>query len=156
MAFGQYARIGKRLEREREVGYREPAKDAGFPIPREQVRGGRMTNAQVLSGAEPEGWVDAIRTAHNEVTRDYITHRVVRLRETDIAVIYLNGDIALDTGGWNTVTTRAHMMGVLSREGHPAVGIYGAKCNKGRNVLNAQPFERRIMFKPDGNHISDV
>ena len=33
----------------------------------------------------------------------------VRLHETDIATLYANGDVRLDTGGWKSVTTKARM-----------------------------------------------
>lgn len=134
MGFGQYSRTGERLQYERAVGYREPAKDAGYPVSREQVKAGRMTKAEILAGVDMSGVVRTRKTGHNEVTR-WLSDgtEICRLRETDIGFAYPDGTLKLHTGGWNTRTTRAHLVDFLSRKNRPC-GVWGAK-KAGGNVM---------------------
>lgn len=134
MGFGQHSRTGERLQHERAVGYREPAKTGGYPIPREQVKSGAMTKNDILAGVDMSYVEKTRKTGHNEVTR-WLSDgtEICRLRETDIGVAYPDGTLKLYTGGWNTRTTRTHLMDFLSRHNRPC-GVWGDK-KAGGNVM---------------------
>ncbi len=102
----------------------------------EIVKVGRMTNAEILAGVDMTDVVSVVRSAHNEITRTFKNGKViVRLRETDIVIVFPEtGSVLINTGGWNTVTTRRHINDFLSRQNFPA-RICKARKGGGVNVL---------------------
>lgn len=140
-------------------------KDRGYSVPGSEVAWGRMTVAQIMEGADMRGLVSHKKSAHNEVTLTYENGvKVCRFRGTDIVQIDgFSNLILLDTGGWNTISTRRHMMDFLAREG-VTVGLWGAKKGDKRNVLcfftyggtrGEFYFTQLILFNPVGGILTD-
>jgi hypothetical protein len=137
--------------------------DRGYPVPLSEVKVGYMNNAEIMADAPGEAiTVSQKRTAHNEVTRVTTTGvQVCRLRETDIVALSLDGSFTLDTGGWNTPTTKRHMVDFLKRNKIP-VTLWGDKKRGGiilRDLRGENP--REIIFKSlvtvfaDGSWLAD-
>jgi hypothetical protein len=86
---------------------------------------------------------DARKTANNTLSyRLADGTEVTRLHATDVVLKLPNGDTVLDTGGYNTLTTRSRM---------PA-GVY---TRNGVIHVNGVPFSRVAKVKADGTVESD-
>ena len=64
---------------------------------------------------------DAKKVAHNtwlfkRIEEDYVYY-AIRYHNTDIAEFYLNGDIHISNGGWDTSTTKSRLNAIISRYG---------------------------------------
>lgn len=111
-----------------------------------QPSSGRRTKREILDGTAP---AKSRMVGHN--TAEWIDScgiRRVRLHRTDILTFYPCGSFEVDTGGWNTHTTRDRL-----REHLPAG--YGVHTHKGQIYLStpnrrAVPFRRRVMVGPRG------
>jgi hypothetical protein len=135
----------------------------GYPVPHEEVKVGYMNNAEIMADVDDEGIIEQTRTANNEVTRTMADGRIIcRLRETDIAAIYPSRCFALDTGGWNTPTTRNHMQNFLQRHGFLAT--VGGSKKRGGIILRMKAggfwreiavFKERITVFKDGQVVVD-
>lgn len=100
--------------------------------------------------------VDAVKVANN--TLRYRVERNGRasgytrfsLHDTDILTIHRDGDVIVDTGGFNTVTTRAR----LNKFGRQ----YGVRVRTLKGVLhvNGVPCHRKAWVHPDGRTVSDM
>ncbi len=137
----------------------------GYPVPRPDVKVGRMTKAEIMESADLACVIDAKISAHNEVTIRYTGGSLVcRLRETNVVEIGPNAVVLIDTGGWNTITTRRHIRNFLKRQGWQ-ISLWGDK-RKGGNVLTLYGifnherieivFKQRAMFNMTGGFISDL
>lgn len=163
MSYGQYSRTGDRLAYEREVGYREPKKDGGYPVPREDVKSGRMTKAEIMADIDESEVVESKKTAHNEITRKLRNGAIIcRLRETDIVTLWPDGGYRVNTGGWNTPTTRRHVMDFLSRHKIPAT-LWGDKKAGGNllrdlrgNTAREIKFREYVTVFADGSYTADA
>lgn len=153
MGFGQYMKVD------------DLRKEAVYPVSRTRVKTGRMTKTEIMAGVDPEAVIDATISAHNEVTIRYVWGALVcRLRETDIVEIGPNGVVLLNTGGWNTITTRRHMRNFLQRHGF-SILVWGDK-KRGGNVLTLYRddendrteivFKQRVLFNSSGGFLSDL
>lgn len=162
MGFGQYHEATTNLNERREAaGLPVEQRDSGFPVPREDVKTGRMTNAEIMADVDADP-VSVKRTGHNEVTRVLKSGTIIcRLRETDIVHLFRDGCIEIDTGGWNTPTTRRHIMDFLSRHNF-SCSIYGDK-KRGGNVLTGIKtgdaseiiFKQMVTIFTDGTWTAD-
>ena len=138
MGFGQYMGEDTRT-----------SKDLGYPVPRGEVKYGRMTLDEIMADLDSDPILSSAKSAHNEVTITYKNGSIVcRLRETNIVYLHPNGAYHLDTGGWNTPTTKRHMVNFLARHGFP-ISLWGDK-KRGGIILrdhrgNAEDTE--ILFK---------
>ncbi len=111
MSFGQYFRTTSDGMR------RHVERAAGHPVDRELVDTNDFTKADVLAGVERQDFCRTRKTGNNEATREYhCGERVVRVRNTDILIAWPCGSFLINTGGWNTPTTRAHLTDALARE----------------------------------------
>jgi len=89
---------------------------------------------------------------------------VCRLRETNIVEIGDNGAVLIDTGGWNTITTRRHATDFLKRHGFN-ISLWGDK-RRGGNLLTLYssdgndrteiPFKKSVAFNREGAYKSDL
>jgi hypothetical protein len=117
------------------------------------------------------GTAQVVKTAHNEVTACYPSGRVVvRLRETDILTFEPDGTVIFCTGGWNTVTTRRHMIAAFKRQTGCtlivnqrrsirgiSISFAGISESKGRFEKRAGGFfKARGVSRPDGSFVSDL
>jgi len=153
MGFGQHMKVDD-LQRE-----------CRYPVSRTKVKTGRMTKAEILAGVTDADYVDATISAHNEVTIQYKGGFLVcRLRETDIVAIGPGDSVVINTGGWNTITTRRHVVNFLKRHGFQ-ISLWGDK-KRGGNVLTLYhndgndrteiPFKQRVVFNREGGFKSDL
>lgn len=153
MGFGQHMKVDNRQ------------KDTGYPVPITKVKWGRMTKEEIMAGVYGPDVIDAKITAHNEVTFCHANGALVcRLRETNIAYIGDNGAVLIDTGGWNTITTRRHVTDFLKRHGFK-INVWGDK-RRGGNILvlwtndsndrTEIPFKQKIVFNREGGFQSDL
>lgn len=72
----------------------------------------------------------------------------VRFHQTEILIVDKNGEITLDTGGWNTVTTRRRLNQLLRR-------LLPVRCfTTNYDLFLSQPNRRPIEFF-DGMTLSD-
>lgn len=162
MGFGQYHEATTSLNERREAaGLPVEQRDSGFPVPREDVKTGRMTNAEIMADVDADP-VSVKRTGHNEVTRLLDNGTIIcRLRETDIVYLFANGVIKIDTGGWNTPTTRRHVMDFLSRHKFYC-SLFGDK-KRGGNILTGIRqgdttdiiFKESVVIFTDGTYLAD-
>ena len=137
----------------------------GYPVPRADVKVGRFTKVEIMAGVNDADIIDAKISAHNEVTIRYNGGSLVcRLIGTNIVEINADATVVIDTGGWNTVTTRRHVMNFLNRNG---VGIsLWWDIKRGGNVLvlpsniaNERTeivFRNRVMFNKVGGFVTDM
>ena len=103
------------------------------PSAKTELPSGRMSNAEILSGFHYLVDVTKLRftrTAHNELTFDADGTTTVRYRDTNIVTVKANGDVLVATGGWNTPSTRRHILNALTRLGYKAT-LKGQKAIKG-------------------------
>jgi hypothetical protein len=151
MGFGQHTNSGR------------AGKTAGYPVPRNQVKIGRMTTPQIMQGVSDTDIVKTERTGHNEVKRTLSDGRVIyRLRETDIITFYPTGIVLINTGGRNTMTTRRHLMDILKR--HNFQTTIWADKKGGGNILKLWKHDKMREFRfiqslvifPRGESFSDV
>lgn len=116
---------------------------------------GRRRVRDMIAGLPRDGWVKAIRTAHNEVTRFYPKGRrlaVVRLHDTDIVTLYRNGRIVLDNGGWYTPTTATHMTGAIKGLTGRYISVYNNTRKKGKPTFEAagqKSVHGRLTINPE-------
>ena len=152
MGFGQYATTQKRN------------RDKGYPVDTVDLKVGRMTMAEIMADVEGDSVVSQRKTAHNEVTRECSTGIIVcRLRETDIVLYHPKHNwVILNTGGWNTPTTRRHIMNFLRRKNFP-ISVWGDKKVGGNFVMGdiggnkvEGVFKQRATIHADGSFISDL
>ncbi|AFU88327.1 hypothetical protein CcrSwift_gp334 [Caulobacter phage CcrSwift] len=113
-----------------------------------------------LPAARRDALVKSSKPARN--TLDYTTSdgvRRVRLHDTDVLTFHVNGAVEINTGGWNTLTTRDR----INAFAPPHVRVYS---DKGRAVVHAlpagasavtwsspaasKPFAKRATVHPDG------
>ena len=117
---------------------------------------GRKTKRDMVAGAErrhPDSTIlDARKIANNT-----LAYRVpesgtsfIALHDTDILAWSDHGVVAVDTGGCNTVTTRAR----LNEFG----GRLGVRVHTAKGVLhvNGVPCHRRAWLYPDGKVKTDM
>lgn len=103
-------------------------------------------------------------------TLDYTTAdgvRRVRLHDTDIVEIHPDGRVVIETGGWNTLTTRGRInayapehVRVWSNKGLPVVGAKPAgdafTWYGDASAAAFKPFARRAEVLPNGDIIPDA
>lgn len=135
MGFGQYAGHGRGL---RDAGWKD-----GAPL-----KVGRMTQADVLAKVK-DGYLSYRKSGHNESTRRHEDGtEIVRLRETDILTIIPEDErgqmvLYVNTGGWNTVTTRQHLMGAIHRYIKPdGLSIWGQRIRRNGKTVSANIIRR--------------
>lgn len=137
MGFGQHATASQRN------------KDKGYPVGLKKLKTGRMTQAEIMNGVNHATIIKTEKSAHNEVTLTHANGTVVcRLRRTNIVTITDGGAVLVNTGGWNTPTTRRHVMNFLKRHGFQ-ISMWGDK-KRGGNVLSAPGTEKlkaEVSFK---------
>uniref|UniRef100_A0A6M3LK84 Uncharacterized protein n=1 Tax=viral metagenome TaxID=1070528 RepID=A0A6M3LK84_9ZZZZ len=81
----------------------------------------RQTKREIMTGVE---YVKSKLVDHNTVEYHCIDGtKVIRLHRTDILVFKPNGDVVLNSGGWQTVVTKERMNGFLPK----GWGIYQEK-----------------------------
>jgi len=81
----------------------------------------RQTKREIMTGVE---YVKSKLVDHNTVEYHCIDGtKVIRLHRTDILVFKLNGDVVLNSGGWQTVVTKERMNKFLPK----GWGIYQEK-----------------------------
>ena len=113
---------------------RDLNRDSGSPVPQDKVKYGRMSMEAIMKDMDYEGMVSFVKSAHNEVTRTMKDGRIIcRLRETDIVTI-CDTQITINTGGWNTKTTRRHIEAFLARHNFQ-ISILGVKKEGGNKFL---------------------
>lgn len=153
MGFGQHTR----------TDHRGPV--TGYPVPRSEVKVGRMTKVEVMAGVVNADIIDSKISAHNEVTIRYNGGALVcRLRETNIVEIATNATVLIDMGGWNTITTRRHVRNFLKRNG-VEISLWG-DIKRGGNVLVLPSsitndrteivFKNKVMFNKVGGFMTDL
>lgn len=153
MGFGQYAKVD------------DVQREAGYPVPRTKVEYGRMTKPEIMAEVSDHDYIDAKFSAHNEITIRYKDGALVcRFRETNVVEIDGNNVVVIDTGGWNTISTRRHVIDFLKRHGFK-ISMWGDK-RRGGNVLilpyshenerQEIPFKKQIMFNQEGGVVSDL
>lgn len=164
MSYGQYTGPKRQVIDGQDYALMSEKDAARRGYPSTAVKVGSMTRDEIMSGVErhTRDIVSTKKTAHNEVTRIYTDGTVVcRLRETDIVTIYPHGPIDINTGGWNTRTTRRHIVDFLERHNFP-VTIWGDK-KRGGNVLTLTRgdvtseivFEQTVIIFTDGTWVAD-
>ena len=122
MGFGQHATASQRN------------KDKGYPAGTKVLKVGRMTQAEIMDGVNHATIIKTEKSAHNEVTMTHANGTVVcRLRRTNIVTITDGGAVLVNTGGWNTLTTRRHVVNFLKRHGF-GISMWG-DIKRGGNVL---------------------
>jgi hypothetical protein len=87
----------------------------------------KETKSEIMQGVQ--GVVSAKIIGNNTI--EYVnqaSERIIRLHHTDILTFRVNGDIALNTGGWKTVTTKARINEFLP-------SIYWLQTSKGQWFL---------------------
>jgi len=104
MGYGQYTTAERR---NRDKGYPEGTKD---------LKVGRMDFEQIMDDVDERDLLDATTSGHNEITLTYKGGLVVcRVRDTNVVSIN-NRFVLIDTGGWNTLTTRRHVNDFLAAQ----------------------------------------
>ncbi len=152
MGFGQYATAEIRN------------RDKGYPKGTTDLKVGRMTKDEILADANLGGLVSSVKSAHNELTLTYESGTVVcRLRETNIVTLSPGGYILINTGGWNTPTTRSHVMNFLASQnfqinmwGDKKAGGNRIKFTTGENIKVGDIFRQWVIIYPDGGTLSDL
>lgn len=140
-------------------------RDAGYPVPRSEVKVGRLTMVEIMAGVEAADYIDAKISAHNEVTIRYNGGSLVcRLIGTNIVEINADATVVIDTGGWNTMSTRRHVVNFLNRHGF-GISMWG-DIKRGGNVLALYSndgkdcteivFKNRVMFNQEGGFVTDM
>lgn len=123
MGFGQYTEETTRT-----------GKDRGFPegVP---LKTGRMTREEIMANVDAKDIVNQKQTGHNEITRFLKDGTIIcRLRETDIVTLAGNRSwMQIDTGGWNTHTTRRHVMN-FSLRWNFQISVWGDKKVGGNQI----------------------
>lgn len=107
-----------------------------------QMTKGEMLESLACQGVTP---VKSRKAARNTI--EYWTEcgaRVIRYMETDVVTIHKNGKIVLNTGGYNTVTTRARMNEFL-----PKNCGYVSTC-KGVISYSGTPFKETLTIGARG------
>lgn len=90
-------------------------------------------------------------------TMEYVTTdnvRRVRLHDTDVAAFYPDGRIEINTGGWNTMTTRDRINGALAGT---AFSVY---THSGQLYVSRDggkfPMTQRAVLYPNGKVETDI
>lgn len=117
--------------------------------------GKKKTKAEMLEGIE--GQVTKSRVAASNTLEYYTADgaRHIRLHDTDILTLLPNGAFSINTGGWNTVTTRARLREFLP-EGW---SVYTDKARlhlRNRHRAGAWLFRQRINVNQLGVVRPDV
>ena len=71
-----------------------------------------------------------------------------RFHDTDIIIRHVDGSISVDTGGWNTMTTRARLNEFLPR--------HRFYTGSGQLYIDGKPMNQRAQINPDGSVWTDV
>ena len=98
--------------------------------------------------------------------------RRIRLHQTDVVTIHPNGGVTLNTGGWNSHTTRARInefapahIGVYTDKGNIHVNVttqwetresFGGGTYQAPKVRHAYPFRETVYIGPRGGVKSDT
>ena len=138
--------------------------DKSYPVGTKTVKWGHMTLAKIMAGADTDDLVETVKSGNNELTLVYRDGTIVcRLREQDIVTLTKSGIILIDTGGWNTPTTRTHVMNFLTVRGYQ-INMRGVK-EGGGNIVSLAGNDFEIMeisfnstlaiFKT-GDHVADM
>lgn len=122
-------------------------RDKGYPI---EPTYGPRTKADIMDG------VDHVKA--RKLTGRSVEYwrangdRVIRLHRTDIVTFHADRRVSLDTGGWQTPTTRQNMMEHLPQ----GVCIWGDK-RRGGNILHFGAidiaFPSRCTFRIEGGRL---
>lgn len=106
----------------------------------------RKTKGEILAGVE--GITTSRLVARNTAMYQTVEGaQVMRLHRTDVFRRDADGTITLDTGGWNTVTTRARMNDALRGTGF---SVYTSRGSLYLSTPNgAHEFVRRVIFRPE-------
>ncbi len=115
------------------------------------------TKTDMLARLAREGVEPVKSRMGGKNTLDYETadgSRVIRLHETDILTFHANGGITINTGGFNTVTTRARVNAFLPA-GKGAVYTHRGVIHY-RNGGREYPFSETVYIGPRGAIRPDV
>lgn len=115
---------------------------------------GRRTKAEILDGAQA---VESRFVARNTVEwKDADGARHIRLHRTDILTFHPDGSIRINTGGWNTITTRDRINAFLpspfrvwTHRGQLHIAK-GRHWNRGPNDPAPVPFRETVDIGPRG------
>ena len=112
---------------------------------------GSATVAELRSRASRLGeMVSSKRVANNTIEATYTNgNRVIILHETLILEFRKNGATVVNTGGYNTHTTRDRLNRFLPSP-------HSVRTSNGNIYINGTPFQNTVKIKSDGTIVPDV
>lgn len=108
-----------------------------------------LTKAQMLAALSAPPVKSSLPAKNTLDYTDTAGRRTIRLHSTDILTLSPNGAITIDTGGWNTHTTRARLNAFLPNG-------FRVHTSRGRLHLNNVPFLQHASVDLKGNIESDL